>query len=883
LLAARRTRKTPVRTLLLAAALLLGAFVTGGPAAATPFADVPANHWAYQAIQSLAADGLIDGYPDGTFDGDRPLTRYEMAVLVARVIAKLQANGAGYASKTDLETVQKLIDALKDELDALGVRVTNLEDALDALDKRTKLAQSLAVHGEILQDNSYRQRSGVPTTLGGGTIDPFVNAFISSPPSGSPLDQINPGTYLGYDDRFDIIYTADENLTVSLPIRIIGDGYGGEFVPQQQTTIDPTVRVHLAQAGPFSDVTLGDGEIDDLQSSRLGLTYRAPDASQQGNGFDSPLQPYEHGYEVGGVLGGRTTFQFAYTRLDPTVVDTLPGVADPAGDFALSDYFLLTDRPGTSVVQPGAPAAPGGALRTDTFTASNGPLSVVYLTHKAQIGTVYVSSYDGVACGSSAQTPGGGACPLGAGAWYYVAQSNQVVFRTPLPTGSVVAITYIALDTVDDQQDQRYHVLARVNQQFAGLPGAEVGFSFSRIFDSAGGVQSPDDEVVLAAANGGLGLVSDTVFGIDTQVPLTFVSLGERTNHPLLFAEGALSKYTPDTSSVAPVTDNAGVAGLRLNLAHATLSVQYQAVGPHYLDGAPLQYLGPVPTQFQYWQGAYFPQFFGFANTLSSNRAFDVATGAHTASNATLTTIYPVFNPFVASGPQYFSAFAPNTQGLTLSFTAPLRIADETLSGRVLAEHLASLTPGGFGPLAYGGTPSGVKLSLDHIEAGVQVAVPIGHRSVAFDLSGATERLGRNDQTSAPYAPFNPTLGTVDPTAAAELSGLVMAGQPAPLFYPNYIAERHTTLTAGATVPLTRDVTLGASYDTQTFNGAYGTTLAPNIAERKDSYSFSATFTIPRTTSSVSALFSNQRYTDQMLPTFNFNQNREDVNFTIRF
>ncbi|MGD0053398.1 MAG: S-layer homology domain-containing protein, partial [Vulcanimicrobiaceae bacterium] len=102
---------------------------------------MPSDHWAYQAIQSLAADGLIDGYPDGAFGGDRPLTRYEMAVLVARVVAKLQANGAGYASKTDLETLQKLIDALKDELDALGVRVTNLEDALDALDRRTKLAQ----------------------------------------------------------------------------------------------------------------------------------------------------------------------------------------------------------------------------------------------------------------------------------------------------------------------------------------------------------------------------------------------------------------------------------------------------------------------------------------------------------------------------------------------------------------------------------------------------------------------------------------------------------------------------------------------------------------------------------------------------------------------
>ncbi|MGD1067310.1 MAG: S-layer homology domain-containing protein [Vulcanimicrobiaceae bacterium] len=878
------TRRAPRwRTLVLALCLALTSVVMhAAPGAATPFADVPANHWAYQAIQSLAADGLIDGYPDGAFDGDRPLTRYEMAVLVARVIAKLQANGAGYASKTDLETVQKLIDALKDELDALGVRVTNLEDAVAELDRRTTFAQQVAVHGEILQDNSYRQRTQVPQTINGGTIDPFVNAFLSAPPNGSPLDQVNPGTVMGFDDRFDIVYTPDENLTVSIPIRIVGNGYGGEFVPQTGTTIDPSISVHLAQLGALTDVTLGDGEITDLQSSRLGLTYRAPDASQQGDGFESPLQPYEHGYEIGGVFGGQTSFQFAYTRLDPTVIDTLPGIADPAGDFALSDYFLLTDRPSTSAVQPGAPGSSAGAQHTDTFTAGTAPLSAVYLTHKAQLGTVYVSAFDGTPCGANAVTPGGASCPLGGGGWYFVAQTNEVVFRTPLPRGSTVAITYLALDVVDDAQYQRYHVNARIDQQLAGLPGGAIGLSFSRIFDAADGVVAPNGEVVLASSAGDLGLVSDTVFGIDTQLPLTFIDLGNRTTHPLLFAEGAVSKYTPDTSTVAPVTDNAVVAGLRLQLGAATLSVQQQAVGPHYLDGAPLQYLGPVPAAFSYWQGAYFPQFFGFANTLAVNKQFDAATGAHTAGNGTLTTIYPVFNPFVASGPQYFSAFAPNTQGLSLTFTSPVRVGDLNVSSRLLVEHLASLVPGGFGPLAYEGTSSGAKLHFDHLEGGVQVAVPVFHHKVSFSLDASTERLDRNDPTSAAYVPFNATLGAPDPTAAAAAASLVQTGAPPPLFSPNAINERHTTYAAGATAPLTHDLSLGAAFNRQYFNGAYGSTSA-NVAERKDDYTLSTTYTIPRTTSSVSALYSNQRYVDQMLPSFNFNQTREDVDFTVRF
>ena len=72
-------------SLVLASGLVLGTILMSGRAAsATPFSDVPANHWAYQYIQSLAADGIIDGYPDGKFKGDRPLTRYEMAVVIAR-------------------------------------------------------------------------------------------------------------------------------------------------------------------------------------------------------------------------------------------------------------------------------------------------------------------------------------------------------------------------------------------------------------------------------------------------------------------------------------------------------------------------------------------------------------------------------------------------------------------------------------------------------------------------------------------------------------------------------------------------------------------------------------------------------------------------------
>ena len=97
-------------------AMALG--VTASAYAANPFSDVPAGHWAYDAVNKLAAEGVVDGYPDGTYGGDKLMTRYEMAQIVAKAMAK----GAN---------VDKLAAEFADELDSLGVRVANLEKKAD--------------------------------------------------------------------------------------------------------------------------------------------------------------------------------------------------------------------------------------------------------------------------------------------------------------------------------------------------------------------------------------------------------------------------------------------------------------------------------------------------------------------------------------------------------------------------------------------------------------------------------------------------------------------------------------------------------------------------------------------------------------------------------
>ena len=74
------------KSLVLAMAMALGVSATAF--AANPFSDVPAGHWAYASVAKLAAAGIVDGYPDGTFKGDCLMTRYEMAQIVAKAYAK---------------------------------------------------------------------------------------------------------------------------------------------------------------------------------------------------------------------------------------------------------------------------------------------------------------------------------------------------------------------------------------------------------------------------------------------------------------------------------------------------------------------------------------------------------------------------------------------------------------------------------------------------------------------------------------------------------------------------------------------------------------------------------------------------------------------------
>ena len=106
-------------------ALVVGAASTTF-AAANPFSDVPSNHWAYDAVTQLAADGIIEGYGDGKYVGNKNITRYEMAQMVAKAMAK-----GGNVSGADKAALDRLAAEFQDELSNLGVRVSELEKYAD--------------------------------------------------------------------------------------------------------------------------------------------------------------------------------------------------------------------------------------------------------------------------------------------------------------------------------------------------------------------------------------------------------------------------------------------------------------------------------------------------------------------------------------------------------------------------------------------------------------------------------------------------------------------------------------------------------------------------------------------------------------------------------
>ena len=355
--------------------------------------------------------------------------------------------------------------------------------------------------------------------------------------------------------------------------------------------------------------------------------------------------------------------------------------------------------------------------------------------------------------------------------------------------------------------------------------GATIGLTYNHVFGSG--------------SNNAGDLVSNTVFGMDVSVPL----LARSGWRPAVYAEAATSTATSSNVLYAPSTrlDNALVAGVRFHVRAISGSVQYQAVGPNFVNGA------QSPAGF-----------FGF------NPVSKVASAPQFNS--------PTFNPFEDTTPGSLSAYIPNTQGLKIDLTTPVKLGAYSVQGNFGAAHLQELSANAFGSTT---TTRGTD---DRFSAGTSFGVRALGRPVAVDVSASYEHLLRNDSTASAYVPLDP--GTQGPDPGAFVSA--PAGMSPSTFNPNFIDVTRRSLNAAAAVPLSQNLRLNLQYNTQYYTGSYSG-LTQAIDGRKDFYLGNLTYHIPSTSSAITFSAKQYRYRDSLLPTNGLTQNRADLNFTVRF
>ncbi|MEN6520008.1 MAG: S-layer homology domain-containing protein [Armatimonadota bacterium] len=238
--------------------VLLGVFVLGLMLVASyafaqgPFADVPTDHWAYDAVNELQEAGIVIGYPDGTFGGRRAMTRYEFAVAVARMIPVIEQKvmesvgtmtsgvtpeqvnkleqrvsaleqkpaAAAGVTQEQLASIQRLVNEFRDELAALGVDVDTLK----------RDVASLAARVDAIEKEQQR----VKIT---GEIDPF--AIATSVDTNAPFDldgrAFQPEGPAGGDlvNSIDFVRNMDLGINGSLApsVNIVTDINYGNYIP----------------------------------------------------------------------------------------------------------------------------------------------------------------------------------------------------------------------------------------------------------------------------------------------------------------------------------------------------------------------------------------------------------------------------------------------------------------------------------------------------------------------------------------------------------------------------------------------------------------------------------------------------------------------------
>lgn len=380
--------------------------------AQSPFADVPTDHWAYDAVNSLQQSGIVIGYPDGTFGGKRAMSRYEFATAIARMIPiieeKLNVTPTAGVSQEQFnklenrvstlekmkspvtaeqfQSLQSLVNEFRDELAAIGVDTDALKRDVAALAARVDTLEKKV--NKVTFDWNALLGLSATTVTNGAPVDidnrpfqpvgPATGSLINSLTSVRDMDLLvagNPGP--------NFMAVADINFGNYLPIYLNG------VVTDYSDTIRPTANGGDAFTPyyMYAKAGFGKGNIavgrQPMQLTPYTLkmididTYFADPKTDSGN---YPLDAFTAALTLGGVnLSGFAAKTDEFSMLGAGLI------SQPTGGLYETFSPFYTNAAGALVAGSGAAA---GGLGTTSQTAGvratfgtpyNGNLGLTFL------------------------------------------------------------------------------------------------------------------------------------------------------------------------------------------------------------------------------------------------------------------------------------------------------------------------------------------------------------------------------------------------------------------------------------------------------------------------------------------------------------------------
>ncbi len=288
--------------------------------AANPFSDVTPSDWAYQAVVDLSDQGVVEGYPDGTFKGERNITRYEMAQIIARMLAKEDQLNAEQRA-----TLDKLAGEYADELANLGVRVANLEKKVGNL--------SFSGNGRMRYNQSYGD-NGKAADKWDGRMQVNIKG------------QVNDSTYVLGRLRYDMNFKSTNEDPAYLDQLIVHHDFGDKV----EATLGKYDQF-FGQTGVFFDSEIKGAE----------LAFHANDAANLAVGYgrfedwngdyaDNITDKHEYAYAQFSGEAGRFAYDVDYVNGTSTNKVNIWGAgltAGLGGGFdVFGDYYKNTDAKG---------------------------------------------------------------------------------------------------------------------------------------------------------------------------------------------------------------------------------------------------------------------------------------------------------------------------------------------------------------------------------------------------------------------------------------------------------------------------------------------------------------------------------------------------------